>query len=70
MLRVERSGYSPFPWNSSPDAAPDREAGERLDLAGDLQQVVEPLGLRVAAQDDQVGGAAARLGLPGHLPRP
>ena len=51
-----------------PDAAPDREADERVDLAGYLQPVVESFGRRVAAQDDQVSGTTVGLGLPGHLP--
>src|ERR1035441_2058533 len=51
-----------------PDASSDREADERVDLAGYLEPVAELFGRRVAAKHDQVSGAAACLGLPGYLP--
>src|ERR1035438_5473753 len=49
-------------------ASPDREADERVDLAGYLEPAAELFGRRVAAKHDQVSGAAACLGLPGYLP--
>jgi hypothetical protein len=52
-----------------PDAAPDGEPDERVDLAGCLQPVVETVGGRVPAKDDQVGRPAARPGLVGDLAR-